>query len=179
MNLKTDRLLIRDIKKDDLEAVHRYASNAENTLHMDWGTNSKQETKKFIATALSEQKERPRKNYELAIVLLDNRGKAKELIGGVGLQIQSAINHDASFGYILRKDQWRKGYGSEAAEAIIRFGFSKLKLHRIWATCRPENKASIGVLKKLGFSREGYLRDNKFIRGQFKDSLLYARLNSD
>jgi L-amino acid N-acyltransferase YncA len=57
------------------------------------------------------------------------------------------------------------------------FGFTDLRLHRIWATCRPDNQGSARVLEKIGMELEGQLRDHILIRGQWRDSLLYAAIN--
>lgn len=66
------------------------------------------------------------------------------------------------------------GYITEAAVKLLQFGFEKLKLRRIWATADVDNDASIGVLERIGMSREGLMRDHKFIRGVWRNSYLYA-----
>jgi RimJ/RimL family protein N-acetyltransferase len=60
---------------------------------------------------------------------------------------------------------------------LLRFGFDRLDLHRIAATCHPDNRGSSRVLEKAGMELEGRMRDHKLIRGEWRDSLLYAAIN--
>jgi [ribosomal protein S5]-alanine N-acetyltransferase len=84
----------------------------------------------------------------------------------------------ADIAYYLSKDYWNKGFISEAVNAVICFGFERLGLHRIQATVMPENEASIRVLEKVGFSREGLLRQYSFGR-EFHDTVMMAILSKD
>jgi hypothetical protein len=77
-------------------------------------------------------------------------------------------------GYVLARDAWGKGYASEAADLVIKFGFDELKLHKISATCEPFNFASAKVLQKAGLVIEGYLKKHIFIKGQWRDTLLFG-----
>jgi ribosomal-protein-alanine N-acetyltransferase len=58
---------------------------------------------------------------------------------------------------------WRQGLATEAARAIVAFGFTELRLHQIWSWCIAENVGSAGVLEKLGMQREGRLRENESV----------------
>lgn len=80
-------------------------------------------------------------------------------------------------GFVISPDRWGSGYATEAAQAVLRFGFEGPGLDRIWATCRPENLASVRVLERIGMQREGHLRDHICIRGRWQDSLLYAAMS--
>jgi len=79
----------------------------------------------------------------------------------------------------MRPEYWSRGIGTEAAGALIRFGFEKLGLHRIIAKCDPMNMASWRVMEKTGMRREGRLRENVKIRGEWRDSLLYSILEHE
>jgi ribosomal-protein-alanine N-acetyltransferase len=79
----------------------------------------------------------------------------------------------------LRRDYWGNGFGTEAAQAIVDFGFDVLGLHRIWATASPENLGSIRVLEKIGMIQEGILRQNLLVRGNWRDSVLFSILEGD
>jgi ribosomal-protein-alanine N-acetyltransferase len=73
----------------------------------------------------------------------------------------------------------RQGYMTAAVKALIPFAFGTLKLHRIEAACIPTNIASIRLLEKTGFKREGFARKYLCIDGHWQDHLLYARLEED
>ena len=166
------RLVLRDLEAADWQAVHSYASDPEVVRYMDWGPNTEDETKNFIKRSIADQKEQPRKTYELAIVLKEN----DKLIGSCGIHVSDPNNQEGWVGYCLDRHFWGQGYGTETAKALLRFGFDQLNLHRIFALCDPGNAASAHVLEKVGMQREGHLRERKLRRGKWHDELLYAIL---
>lgn len=152
--IETKRLLLRDLKETDVRAVHDYASDAAVVRYMDWGPNNREETETFIQRALEAQKEKPRRHYTLAITLKID----KKLIGSCGVNVSNPDNHEGWIGYCFKKQFWGKGYATETAKALVEFGFKKLCLHRVFATCDPENTASARVLEKTGMKLEGHIR---------------------
>ena len=88
-------------------------------------------------------------------------------------------NPEGWIGYSLNRKFWGQGYATEAAEALVKFGFGQLNLHRIFATCDPFNVASARVLEKAGMQREGHFRQHKWVKGKWRDSLLYAILDCE
>jgi ribosomal-protein-alanine N-acetyltransferase len=80
---------------------------------------------------------------------------------------------------VLNRKFWRQGYATEVAQALLKFGFNQLKLHRIFATCDPENIASAHVMEKIGMQQEGHIREHKLAKGKWRDSLLYAILDHE
>jgi ribosomal-protein-alanine N-acetyltransferase len=175
VTLESKNLILREFHGTDASAVHAYASDAEVVQHQVWGPNTESETKIFIEHSISNQLKTPRTVYEFAIVLKDSG----ELIGGGGIHPTDPHQTIADMGYTLAKKYWGQGYGTEAAQCMTDFGFQVLKLHRIWATCRPENFASARVLEKCGMIREGYLQKNIWQRDRWVDSLLYAIVKED
>lgn len=97
-----------------------------------------------------------------------------EMAGTAGLRPLEDLGLEVF--YSLAPGAWGQGYATEAARAILEFGFAELGVRRIWATCRPENVGSCRVLEKIGMVREGHLREHVLIRGEWRDSLLYASL---
>jgi RimJ/RimL family protein N-acetyltransferase len=173
--IQTKRLMLRDFEKEDWRAVQDYASDPEVVRYMDFGPNTEQESKDFVQRHLAQQKEQPRNNFTLAIVL-----KAKNvLIGGCGIYVSNPNNREGYIGYVLNRNFWRRGYATETAQGLTEFGFNQLKLHRIFATCDAENLASAHVLKKIGMQQEAHFRENGWVKGKWRDSLLYAILDHD
>ena len=82
-------------------------------------------------------------------------------------------------GYLLDLRYWGRGYATEAARAVLDFGFRELDLHRVYATCRPANVASIRVMEKLGMRREAHFRQHRWMKGAWQDSYLYAILDHE
>lgn len=85
----------------------------------------------------------------------------------------------AEIGYWLTKEAWGRGYASEAANLLIRYGFKELSLERIYAHVDSNNKNSIKVLENLGFIREGVLRRAALHRGNFVDRCVYSIIRSE
>ncbi|WP_412746166.1 GNAT family N-acetyltransferase [Krasilnikovia sp. MM14-A1004] len=114
----------------------------------------------------------PRTRFALAV--LDRAGQA--LIGSAELSITSAAHRQGSTGYVLARPWWGQGLATEAAEAMLGLGFDRLGLHKISATCDPGNLASGRVLTKIGMRREGHLHDHLYVRGSWRDRLLFAAI---
>jgi len=172
LTLTTHRLILREFREDDWVAVHEYASDPAVVRYMPWGPNREEDTQVFIQRALALQSEDPRTGYEFAVTLRPDG----ELIGGCGLHAMSFEHRSSFLGYCFRREAWGRGYATEAAAALLAFGFERLGLHRMSATCDTENAASARVLEKVGMRREGHFRDDTLVRGRWRDSYLYAVL---
>jgi len=102
------------------------------------------------------------------------------LIGGLVLaSIRRGVAQSASLGYWIGRSYARRGYMTAALSALIPAAFDVLRLHRLEAACIPTNAASIRLLEKTGFQREGYAREYLCINGTWQDHLLYARLGNN
>lgn len=167
--------MLRDFEEGDWTLVHDYASNSEVVRYVDWGPNTEEESKNFIQRALAHKKERPRKNFTLAVVLK----ATNTLIGGCGIYLSNPDNREGYIGYVLNRNFWGQAYATETAQALLEFGFNQLTLHRIFATCDPENITSARVLEKIGMQHEGHFREHKWAKGKWRDSLLYAILDHE
>lgn len=173
--LETSRLVLREFADHDAPAVQAYAGDAEVVRHLDWGPNTPEDTAAFLSVARASRGAMPRTAYHLAIVL-----KATDrLIGGCRITIRRPTHGDGDVGYVLDRSHWGHGYTTEAMRALVTFGFGRLALHRISATCDVDNHASARVLEKLGMQREGRLRQITRRRDEWRDSYLYAVLESD
>jgi [ribosomal protein S5]-alanine N-acetyltransferase len=170
--LETERLILRDFREEDWPAVQEYASDPEVVRYMFWGPNTEQQTKDFIRRVLAVQREQPRISYD---IVMTNKADSR-LIGACGLYLRSAENKEGEIGYVLNRRFWNQGYTTEAARRLVAFGFEELGLHRIYATCDPDNTGSFRVMEKNGMQREGCLRDHKLIKGTWRNSLLYSIL---
>jgi RimJ/RimL family protein N-acetyltransferase len=167
--------VLREWQTDDWVFAHQWSSDPKAVAYMQFGPNTEEETKEFIFKVITYQTEEPRLHFELAVTLKETG----EVIGGCGIRIVDAENQTASMGYMYTQRYWGHGYGTEAAAALVDFGFSKLKVHRIWATCDPENIGSARILEKAGMRKEAHFRQHMLVRGQWRDSLLYAILEDE
>ncbi|MDH5718622.1 MAG: GNAT family N-acetyltransferase [Spirochaetia bacterium] len=145
----TERLHLRKIKSLDAESMFSYAGNKETTKYMAWPThNSIEETQEYIKSIMPLYK--TKKYYDWAIELKEN-GK---MIGTCGFVNVQANKEFAEIGYIIHQDYHKKGYGTEAVQSLIEFGFKTLRLKKIYARIYKENKISIRLAKKCKFTLE-------------------------
>ena len=105
------------------------------------------------------------------------RSSDEVLVGGLTLaNLRRGVAQAGSLGYWIGAPHARRGYMSAAVTALIPYAFNTLRLHRLEAACIPTNNASIALLEKTGFVREGYAREYLCINGLWQDHLLYGRL---
>jgi RimJ/RimL family protein N-acetyltransferase len=105
--------------------------------------------------------------------------ETRTVIGKCTLWQYSENNQRAELGYILNRQYWRMGLMSAALEAMINYAFSDLGLHRLEADTDSNNAASLALLEKLGFQREGYFRERWYVSGQRQDSVMLGLLEQD
>lgn len=172
MELRTERLILRDFVFADWRAVLAYQSHPDYLHNYAWETRTAEDAQAFVQRFLAQQQAQPRICFQLAIT----DKVTGTLMGNCGLRLEMAEDQMADIGYELDPAYWGQGYATEAATALVQFGFTQLHLHRIWATCYEENEASARVLTKLGMQREGRLREVEYFKGRWHNTLLFAIL---
>ncbi|MHC1734479.1 MAG: GNAT family N-acetyltransferase [Erysipelotrichaceae bacterium] len=173
MERVTKRLRLREFTIEDLDTTHGYAGNLECIEYMLWGPNTYEETMRFLLDVIANQSVSPRRKYDFA--LIDSQGRH---IGGCGIYLDETFKK-AEVGWILRKEEWNKGYGSEAAKELIHFGFEELGLDEITATCDARNQGSAKVMEKCGMiltKRRINHRRDRSREDLFHDQLEYSIL---
>lgn len=175
MQLTTDRLTLREYAPDDVAAVLAYQRDPRYLRYYAWTGRTEADVREFLQMFFDWRAEEPRRRFQLAITL----SASGQLIGSAGIRRKPENDWEAEIGYELAPDHWGNGYATEAASAIVGFGFRELKVHRISAGCVTENTASVHVLERLGFKLEGRLRENDYFKDRWWDSLLYALLEDE
>ncbi|HUP26933.1 MAG TPA: GNAT family protein [Chloroflexia bacterium] len=176
MLLETERLILREFVEADWRAMFAYQSDPLYLRFNPWDQGSEEKAREFVAMFMRNQTEEPRIKFQLAIVL---PGQEDTVIGNCGIRLQHAGDREAEMGYELAPWHWGKGYATEAAGAMLSFGFEELNLHRVSAHCIAENTGSARVLEKLGMKQEGRLREKEWMKGRWWDTLLYAVLRDE
>jgi RimJ/RimL family protein N-acetyltransferase len=175
MRLETERLILREFIIDDWTAVLAYQSDPLYLRYYPWSDRTPGNVRAFINMFLDWQRERPRTKFQLAVIPKEN----KQLIGTCGIRINNVELREANIGYELNYQFWGKGYATEAALAILRFGFEELGMHRIVANTLAVNKGSARVLEKLGMRLEAQELEKEFLKGCWYDGLTYAILDRE
>jgi RimJ/RimL family protein N-acetyltransferase len=172
--MTTERLILRPFTLSDAPFVQQLAGDeaiASTALNIPHPFEDRM-AEEWISTHQSDYEAAKAANF--AIILRHEQ----TFIGAAGLSISSSDSR-AELGYWIGKRYWGYGYASEAAQALIHFGFEVLCVNRIYATCLKRNIASAKVLQKLGMAHEGSLRQHVYHRGEFEDLEEYGLLKQD
>ena len=172
--INASRVSLRWISEEDVEALYRIFSNAEVMRY--WSTP-------------------PLADRDAAVKLLqeihDGFRRQTSLKWGITRRIDDALigtatlfnlhldNRRAEIGYCLDRSQWGNGYMNEALQALLGYAFGELALRRIEADVDPRNSASLQTVERLGFQREGYLRERWQVNGEIQDTVFYGLLRAD
>ena len=171
MEIRTERL--REFVCDDWRAVLDYQRDPRYLRYYPWTERTEADARAFVAMFQAWQIDEPRSRFQLAIARLED----DRLIGNCGIRRKPGNDWEADIGYELSPDFWGLGFATEAARAIVDFGFRELGLRRISSWCIADNVASARVLERLGFQLEGRLRRNEYFKGRWWDTLLYGLLS--
>jgi RimJ/RimL family protein N-acetyltransferase len=102
-----------------------------------------------------------------------------QLVGTCTLAGLDRANRRAELGFALGRAFWGRGYMAAALPAVLAFAFGRLGLHRVFADADPRNAPSIRALERLGFVREGVLREHYLVQGEPQDAVVYGLLRSE
>lgn len=149
--ITTARLILRPPRDEDAPAIfHRFASDPEVTRLVGWPRHADlEDTRAFLAFAHSEWRRWP-----VGPLLIESRADGR-LLGSTGLAFETAYR--ASTGYVLARDVWGNGFAQEALAAVTALA-ARLGIRRLYAVCHTDHAASVRVLERCGFEREGTLR---------------------
>lgn len=169
--LSTKRLILRSVTAVDADDLFLLRSDKNVMQFIDrplaQTTNDALELIQKIASGHDKNE-----NITWAITLKNH----PSLIGTIGFWLIDIENYRAEIGYLLHPAHQGKGLMQEAMQAILQFGFNCMKLHSVEANVNPSNIASIKLLEKNNFIREGYFKENQYYNGRFLDSAVYTLL---
>jgi [ribosomal protein S5]-alanine N-acetyltransferase len=167
--LKTSRLVLRQLMIGDADALFKTLSDDEVMRYWSDGPHQTvDDTRSYIAWNAD-----LRSDHKCWAITSDGM----DAMGWVILIPRRKDNFE--LGYILGRQHWRQGYLSEAAKAVLDYGFGELRVRRIMADTDPDNDASIALLEKLGFRKEGYLREEWQTHIGVRDSLIFGLLRRE
>ena len=172
--LETPRLLLRPFVATDTKTVRQLAGDAAIA---DTTLNIPHPYEEGIADEWLLTHEPGFAAGTLAVFAIVRR-EDDQLIGAIGLTIDTAF-HKAELGYWIGKPYWRSGYATEAARAIVDYGFGSLDLNRIHAAYLARNPASGKVMQKVGMRPEGTARQDAMKHGKYEDLVNFAILREE
>lgn len=172
--LQSARLRLRPFEEADAEALFSLHTSAKVLAYWDappWREPGRAE--RFIASC--RQMEQTGTGARLAVDRLSDG----TFIGWCALNSWNPEYASTSLGYCFDDAAWGHGYATEAAGALLTWAFDTLELNRVQAETDTRNLASARVLEKLGFSREGTLRENCVVEGEVSDSWVYGLIKKE
>lgn len=170
--IKTERLFLSEMTLADTEILFGYWSDDSVTRYMN--------IEPFQSLQPVEEMIRMLRQLEIegkalrCVIILQATG---EIIGTCGFNYIDHENQRAEIAYDLGTRFWKRGYATEAVQALMNWGIESFKLHRMEAKVDPRNEASISLLEKLGFQEEGLLRGYEKIGTEYQDVKLFSWLN--
>lgn len=174
IELQTERLILRTPTLADIEAVTAFANDPDCS----WGGYgiphpcSDEHSEAWIRK--SGQKLDAEEGYAFLVCRKDDGA----VMGDVQLN-RDAMRNVGDIGYIIGKGHRGNGYAEEATHELLRFAFEDIELHRVYATCWARNERSAHILEKLGFIREGVLREHALKWGKYEDDVYYGMLRRE
>lgn len=172
--LSTERLILRKMTSNDVETLFNFWSDDEVTKYMNMNSFVNIEQASYMVNFLNKLF----KNKE-GIRWGIFRKEDNALIGTCGFNTWIKRSSRGEIGYELGQEYWGKGYATEALKEVIRFGFKETLLNRIEAFVVPEASRSINVLEKLGFRKEGTLREYGYWNNRYWSEHVYALLRKE
>ncbi|QOY35207.1 GNAT family N-acetyltransferase [Anaerobacillus isosaccharinicus] len=172
--IETERLLLRPVTVEDGDRVEELASDydvSKTTLNIPY-PYPEGGGKEFIESVIESEK-----NGKIAILAIVDK-ETQHLLGLINLNI--AIPHKrGELGYFIGKPYWGMGYGTEAARAIVAYGFKDLALNKIYAAAFTTNPGSWRIMEKIGLKHEGTHKQHVSRFGEFFDLAYYGLVKED
>lgn len=173
--IETERLILRKFKYTDDEDMLKYwISDPEiQLLYCEPVYDTKQKVKELLDKYISSYEKND--YYRWAVILKETN----ECIGQIAYFLVDSKNHFAEIEYCIGSLFQRKGFATEAAKAVIQYGFNKINLHKVQICHKPTNLRSRKVIEKCGLVYEGTLRHFFYQDGKYTDRLYYSILKDE
>jgi [ribosomal protein S5]-alanine N-acetyltransferase len=170
--LRTDRLLLRQMTLVDAPGVQKLRSNEDVMKYINRPlTRTIEEAESWVNIIIAAVEKNDGITWCICL-----KEKPSEHVGSIGLWRIDKENHRAEIGYMLEPSLQGKGIMYEALQKVIEYGFREIKLHSIEGQIDPRNTASAALLKKAGFVQEAYFKENYYLNGGFADTAVYSIL---
>ena len=172
--ITTPRLVLRWISEDDIDNLYEIFSNSEVMRYWSTVPLPNQAAAAELQREIAEGNE-SEKMFKWGLALRDSN----IVIGTTTLFNLNLDNGRAELGYAMGRAYWGKGYMNEALKAFVSHAFEVMGLRRLEADVDPRNVASIRTLERLGFQREGFLRERWHVNGEIQDAIFYGLLRRE
>jgi RimJ/RimL family protein N-acetyltransferase len=175
--LVTERLVLRLMTPDDVDAVHAYQSREDVCRYLLYEPRThEQVTARVAEHARADRLAVDGDHLQLALELRDSEDHRGQVIGDSYFSLSSVEHLRAEIGWTLHPDHAGRGYASEAATAVLDLAFTTIGLHRVHAELDPRNHASVAMCRRLGLREEAYFVRDMWFKGDWADTGVHAVL---
>ncbi|MGG1397591.1 GNAT family protein [Bacillus salipaludis] len=172
-SLEGEKIYFKALRVEDVQEIHQYASDQEVSRFIGWNLmNSLEESRKHIEVMLN----RESVGTHLYSSIVEKL--TQTIIGTAMIFNFDKEANKAEIGYVLHKQYWGKGYGTEIVALMSDFAFKSLNLHKLHAMVVHANIASARILEKNRYELEGRLKDHYFIENKYYDALLFGKISN-
>jgi RimJ/RimL family protein N-acetyltransferase len=171
-HLATPRLILRQFADTDLGPFMAYRNDPLVARYQGWDGITLPQAQAFLREQQATRPGTPGQGLQIAL----QRRDTGELIGDCFLQVDAEEPRQAEVGYTVARAHQRRGYAAEAVRGVLAYAFGALRLHRLIAVTDCRNAASVALLERLGWRREGHFLQNVWFKGAWADEYLYALL---
>ena len=175
INISTERLLIRNLKTEDIHDFHIYRSTPEVTKYQGFDVMSLRQAEAFITEQTDKQFGKAGEWVQYGI---ENKS-TKKIIGDCAIKLDAHDIRIAEIGITISHLEQQKGYAKEALLNILDFLFRLKGIHRVVEIVDAENTASVKLLESIGFRQEGHFIENVFFKGSWGSEFQYAMLKRE
>lgn len=170
-DLEGGYLRLRPMEHADIAAWYAYLNLPHVLEHTSWNPASSEELRSLVDEYNSDSA-----SSKLCFAIESVR--ESRLVGAIGFHSVSPIHRSAEIAFNLNPEYWGRGIATRCCNAVADWGFSDRGYVRIQAAALDTNLASLRVIEKCGFVREGKLRSFRLVRGQPRDFWVYSRIAS-
>jgi RimJ/RimL family protein N-acetyltransferase len=174
--LRTERLLLRRYRDDDLDRLAAIQSLPEVARYLYWEPRTREEVEPALATRIAATR---LEHDDDVVTLAVERFADGLLLGDVTIFLRSADHRQVEVGYGFHPDAGGQGYATEATRALIDLAFADLGAHRIFARTDARNTPSAALLRRLGMREEAHFREAEIFKGSWGDELVFAILDRE
>jgi len=174
MELVTPRLILRELRHSDFEAIREYESHPEIQRY-EQPVPDDEATRAWLEQSIRWAQQSPRTHYRWGITVQPD----DTVRGHLSLALSFEEIREWEIGWTVHDACCGRGYATEAATAVLTYAFGELHAHRVVAFCNAANVASARVMEKIGMRRDGLLRETRWLNGAWADECVYAILEKE
>lgn len=175
MEIKSERLILKELTETDLDFIYKMQSNEFVYFYEE----DKEPTKEQVYKNYTKKITRMSQDKNQFFIFIISTHPEGIPIGEIQIQLNWEEIKEWEIGYTLHPDYWGNGYASEASKMLLTHVFENLKAHKVVAFCNANNKKSAALMERIGMKRDGLLREGRLWHNDWCNEFVYSILEKD